>query len=201
MNERSKFRRRRFFLPGTSQARLILGAQVLLAVMVLLAGLGLYFIANRDLTQSYFAAHLALKNVQQILFPAIIIANVVMLVLSGVVLIFYTHRIAGPAYRLGMALRQIAKGDLNQKVIFRKNDYLQELASDANMMLAFLRRQVGEMQQQCAALNTAWEQAEAAGFTPQANAELAAVLQKLVREAEGFEKITATELFEPESVR
>ena len=126
------YTRKIYFLPNTSQARILLAIQIILAVIGLVASAILYIFLDRDLTANFFSAHITLQNVREMLFPSLFIINIVLLVMSGVINIFFSHRIAGPAYRISAVLKKIAKGDWTQKVFLRKGDYLQELAGALN---------------------------------------------------------------------
>ncbi len=48
--------------------------------------------------------------------------------------IFYTHKIAGPLYRIKMAAKSIIKGDLGTKIILRRKDVIQPFAESLNTM-------------------------------------------------------------------
>lgn len=52
-----------------------------------------------------------------------------------VLTIFYSHKIAGPLYRLKMAVRQITSGQLDFRVVFRKNDVIHPMAESLNNMI------------------------------------------------------------------
>jgi methyl-accepting chemotaxis protein len=58
------------------------------------------------------------------------------LIVSGAIFylisIFYSHRIAGPAWKLRTALHQLAEGGLPRPVKLRDTDYLQDLAKAVN---------------------------------------------------------------------
>ncbi len=176
---RPAYRRRRFFLPQTSQPRLLLSAQFVLAGVGLLASGALYLLVNRDLTDSYFSAHLAIRNVQQIFLPYLVGINLLVFLLSVVAMVFYTHRIAGPMYRLCRVLQGVARGELYHRVRFRRRDYLQEVAADANEALSFLQRQVQELKYATARLSMELEMMERAGQVPSNWEALLAVSQEL----------------------
>ena len=65
------------------------------------------------------------------LWPAILISVPIFMLLS----IWFTHRFAGPVYRLEQSLKQIASGDLGLQVRFRAGDDLQELAVLVNQII------------------------------------------------------------------
>jgi signal transduction histidine kinase len=49
--------------------------------------------------------------------------------------IFFSHRIAGPMYKLQKYLKDVREGHLEEKLFFRKGDYFPELANDINITL------------------------------------------------------------------
>lgn len=65
------------------------------------------------------------------LWPAILLSVPVFILMS----FWFTHRFAGPVYRLEQSLKQIASGDLGMQVRFRTGDDLQELAALVNQII------------------------------------------------------------------
>ncbi len=58
-----------------------------------------------------------------------------------------SHKIAGPAYRLGISIRRMSEGDYNFRIALRKADYLKPIANSLNTLLEdleFRRLQVQE---------------------------------------------------------
>ncbi len=140
-----KHKRKTYFLPNTSQAKILLAVQIILAVIGLIASAVLFILLNRDLTANFFSAHLTLRNVRDILFPSLLIINIVLLMMSGIINIFFSHRIAGPAYRISMVLKKIASGDWSQKAFLRKGDYLKEIASALNQSVDSTTERLGSL--------------------------------------------------------
>lgn len=54
--------------------------------------------------------------------------------------ILFSHRIVGPLPKIYEALRRVGQGDLNQKVVLRKNDELRDLAQAVNDMIEGLKK-------------------------------------------------------------
>lgn len=69
------------------------------------------------------------------IWPGIILS---MVLLSGFS-IFITHKIAGPVYRIKKSLQEIIAGNLNEKIVLRKNDELMDLAENVNFLTANMR--------------------------------------------------------------
>ncbi len=76
--------------------------------------------------------------------PLIIILPLVFLVLSAIV-IFISHRIAGPLFRLKMFMRKVGEGDLSVKLSFRNYDAIHDVADCFNEMVQNLRKKENEI--------------------------------------------------------
>ena len=145
--------RRKFFLWNSSQPRLLAGIEIIFIVLLLIAGAAFAAIANRDLTDAYFKAHLTIRNMLEILIPSLVAINLLGLAVSVVLAIFFTHRIAGPAYRLCRILNEVGEGNLAQVIQFRKGDELKELDDAATEMIVALQNRVRGLQLLSAELN------------------------------------------------
>ena len=53
--------------------------------------------------------------------------------LSFFICVFFSHKIAGPLYKLQKHLKLLRDGESPGKLFFRKGDYFQELADDVNL--------------------------------------------------------------------
>ena len=73
--------------------------------------------------------------VQPILLEALGVSSLVSILVVGLFMIFYTHRIAGPAYKLRQSLEKLARGETAEKISFRKNDEFQKLAEAFNSIV------------------------------------------------------------------
>jgi len=146
LNEKRAYHRTTFFLRKSSQPRLVVGIEIIFLILLIISSAILLLIANRDLTTTYMQAHLKIRNVQDILLPTLVAINVGGLALGAVLVLFYTHRIAGPVYRLCQTLRQIGQGNLSQSVHFRQTDELRELETATTEMVAALRARIARLQ-------------------------------------------------------
>jgi nitrogen fixation/metabolism regulation signal transduction histidine kinase len=137
--------RRRYFLWKSSQPRLLAGIETIFIILLAVSALVFSLIANRDLTETYLKAHIAIRSTLELLVPSLVIINIIGLIISVILVILFTHRIAGPVYRLCTILYQIGQGNLNQVVKFRKNDELTELDDAATGMLIGLQNHIKEL--------------------------------------------------------
>ena len=117
-----KRRRKKYFLSGSIQPRLLLGFAVLVFILVVIAGGLFYVLANRELSSEYYKAHSTLRYVMQNLLPWLLLVNLAGILVTLFLAVFYTHRIAGPAYRIQQDLRKIGQGVLTTRVKTRRRE-------------------------------------------------------------------------------
>lgn len=167
------FKRKQYFLPNSSQPHMLISIEIIILVLLIISSATLYLLANRNLETTYLQAHLKIKNLQQLLLPVLVLTNILGLGLSAILLVFFTHRIAGPAYRLSVILKQIGQGNLAIRVGFRKNDELKELEVATAKMLTALQGNVQTLRQATGQIKTSLEMLETAA--PALQAELASL--------------------------
>ena len=100
------------------------------------------------------------------------LALIVLLVVHNIV---FSHRIAGPLYRIRNELRRIGDGNLFVQVKLRKNDYLDKEAASVNEMVEALRvkmRGIDQNQKKASAVLTALQKAIARGSVDEMGREI-----------------------------
>jgi len=139
MAKKQHFRRRRYLVEGF-QLRY---AGLIILLMLLVAAVGSYTayftsisLLGEKLSNVYPQGRLVtiLKQVNNILlFRWLLIMPLVV-----AVSIWFSHKIAGPIYRIKQHLRQMASGDYTAKLSLRKNDELVDLSDIINNLQACL---------------------------------------------------------------
>lgn len=79
-----------------------------------------------------------------------------LLLISPLIFIFallFSHKIAGPVYRISRDLGEIAKGNLALKIRLRKGDELQDLATEINNMTSKLGSTISSNKEALAGIN------------------------------------------------
>lgn len=61
--------------------------------------------------------------------------------------LFFSHRIAGPLYAIGLKLKTIASGQVPDKLTLRKNDFLGEFADELNLAIEKIEAKQAGIQQ------------------------------------------------------
>ncbi len=156
----TRWRRRKYFLSKSAQPRLLLGVALLFLILIVIASGLFYILANRELSTEYYKAHSTLKHVMENLLPWLLLVNVLGLIVVLFLSVFYTHRIAGPTYRMKQDLRRIGQGFLATRVKTRKRDQLKDLEFEINEMAEELRRGVQETKEHFRKLQSSLEELE-----------------------------------------
>ncbi|MFP4550225.1 MAG: hypothetical protein ACLFNT_05430 [Spirochaetales bacterium] len=76
----------------------------------------------------------------ELILPPILINNVLLAIVLALLAVRYSHRFAGPLYRMSTDIRRVLAGEENVRIRLRKNDELRELASRINAILDALER-------------------------------------------------------------
>ena len=71
----------------------------------------------------------------ELILPAILINNLIIIVIVSTIGLFYSHRIAGPAYRMVKDIDRVLEGERGVVVRLRKTDKLKDLAEKLNQLL------------------------------------------------------------------
>jgi nitrogen fixation/metabolism regulation signal transduction histidine kinase len=69
----------------------------------------------------------------------LVVTEGVFILLTFLLGLFMSHRIAGPLFKLRRQFAELAKGGFDGKLYFRKKDYFPELADDFNQMVRNIR--------------------------------------------------------------
>jgi len=145
-------RRHQRYIKRSFQRRFIIQFCLLMVLGCLAFGAGLYLYATRTLTTAFIDSKLRVMSTAQFLLPALAICTLAvaaaLALLAAARLLFFSHRIAGPLYRLEKTAQAIGNGDLSAEVRLRRGDELQDFAHSMDGMAADLRALVREVHAQ-----------------------------------------------------
>ncbi len=71
----------------------------------------------------------------ELIVPPILFNNLIMLIVVSIIGIFYSHKIAGPAYRIQEDIKRVLGGEKDVVIRLRKKDKLKELADKVNKLI------------------------------------------------------------------
>jgi methyl-accepting chemotaxis protein len=151
------YKRKRYFIQKGFQSKMIRNVLLLVIIGTVITGAIVYGIvayqqkmAKAELfaVTDTFGDDPKIITRIQIVKPAIIssliITNVISLIVVSVLMLFYSHRIAGPVYKIQKAMGQVQDGHFGLDISLRIKDEFQELADSFNLMLDGLRKKVLE---------------------------------------------------------
>lgn len=112
------------------------------------------------------------RNQQTTMMLSLVAGLTLLVVLIGLLGIYFTHKVVGPIYKMKMLLRQVGEGKLNFQGRLRKGDELQDFFEVfAGMVEKLKARQAAEV----ADLDAALEEAKATGASDAAVARIVKV--------------------------
>lgn len=131
------------FFERRYQARFLLRLALLFALGTSFLFLVLFTVFSRNLTGDFSSVFYALRHFAEFLFPIIAISVLAFVLLVcgavAIICIYDMHKVAGPIYRMEMALEEYISGDPVRPVFFRQGDQIQPLAAEFNAFVGRLR--------------------------------------------------------------
>jgi len=192
MGNRLPFRRRNYFIKKKFQVNFTVKFLIIILIEAFLAaGLFLYM-SKGTLTTGYLGSELRIARTYDFFLPMLLLSNLIIVGISAVigiaVLIFLSHRIAGPLYRFENILDAIKKGDLTQRFKLRENDQFVELANSINEHTDTLDKNMGHLKAGVMEFSQlASKMQTAMASDPSANKELERLLQEMSKKLQELE--------------
>ena len=192
MGNRLPFRRRNYFIKKKFQVNFTVKFLIIILIEAFLAaGLFLYM-SKGTLTTGYLGSELRIARTYDFFLPMLLLSNLIIVGISAVigigVLIFLSHRLAGPLYRFENILNSIKKGDLTQRFKLRENDQFAELANSINEHTDTLDKNMGHLKAGVMEFSQlASKMQTALASDPSANKELERLLQEMSKKLQALE--------------
>jgi hypothetical protein len=121
------------------------------AAMLVLFGLVLYLFLRGEIQSNLQSAHAAYRTMGEMLFPIILTVSLLMLGLLSVTIVFVvlyaSHRIAGPMYRFHQVLKDFEARNLGSMTRIRDDDHLTEIAETLENVRAQLLSDMGRLRE------------------------------------------------------
>jgi len=138
-----KHGRRQYFINKAFQAEFIVKFCVLVALGCIVFGAILYAFSSSTLTTSFENSRLVVKSTADYILPGLLFGGVIVgfltAVVTSLVVVLMTHRVAGPIYRFEKYAQEVGSGQLCSELKIRKKDQFQNLVGAFNKMTDGLR--------------------------------------------------------------
>lgn len=184
-------KRRHFFIHKRLQTKygILTGCLLIVYTIIILAAIFaphvMILFSDASLQQRSEAAE-ALLLLHNNIWPAILL----IIINFGFLSIYMTHRIAGPIFVFERMTRAISLGDIKIRAHLRKNDDLQELARDLNMMADDMEGLVVSIQEEHKSLSSYSSEIRAELESQQISAQrISDILTRIDADRNSLEKI------------
>lgn len=145
MSARKDIRRKNYFIKRRFQTKFILRfcGLVVLSMVILGVTLFLYLSSRSTVTTAFVNSRLSIISTTDYILPVLIGASLITIILiciaTAVVVMYLSHRIAGPLFRIEKGIGEIKEGDLTLKINLRSNDEITKMAECFNGMVESLK--------------------------------------------------------------
>ena len=184
IRSQSKNRRRNYFIKKKFQASFILKFCLLVVLTALISAVVIYRFSSQSVTTVFENSRLIIKPGTEFILPGLILSTLMSVIFVGIatiiIVLFMSHRIAGPLYKLEDSLERMANGDMSFDIYFRKGDEAKKLAEIFNMTSQRLNNLVSDVKQEVARLDPAINEIKAlAEKSPAERKALKEAIEKL----------------------
>jgi methyl-accepting chemotaxis protein len=142
----TSLKRRNFYIDKDFQTIFIIKFCALVAGGALLTIAFLYLMSRYSTTVSIVKARVMVMTTGDFLLPllvqTVLVVTLVVSLAAAVVTLFVSHKIAGPLYRFKQTFKDLSMGNFSNQVRLRKEDQLQEVATEFNQMITAVRGQI-----------------------------------------------------------
>ena len=143
------YKRRNYFIDKAFQSEFILKFCGLVILGSVFFGIILYMFSKNTLTTSFENSRLVIKSTADYIFPGLLFGGLLVAVFTaiaaGAVVMFMTHRIAGPMYRFEKYIKEIGSGKLYSDLKIRQKDQFQNMVGALNKMTGDLKMGLSEV--------------------------------------------------------
>ncbi|MBI2401070.1 MAG: methyl-accepting chemotaxis protein [Deltaproteobacteria bacterium] len=184
-------KRKKLYIKKEFQTDFSIKFLILIAMESVLAiGLFIYLSRGTFIT-GYSGAELVIARTGAYFLPTVLLANLALIGVTAVagfiIMLAYSHKIAGPLYRFEKSIDEMASGDLTSRFNLRANDQLEELAGKMNVLSEKLDEAVTGIKSEAKELEGALE--EARECLRSGSCDTAMLEKKLSKASENLEKL------------
>ncbi len=136
-------RRKNYYIKKKFQRDFILKFLALLLLGALISGAIIYLMSKSALTTTFDNSRLAIRSTADYILPSVLLSGAAAMIIIGfaaiIMMLFASHKIAGPLYRIGKDIDELASGNLNVRFVLRGGDEIKELAHKLDSMAQSLK--------------------------------------------------------------
>ncbi|MGR3318909.1 MAG: HAMP domain-containing protein [Candidatus Anammoxibacter sp.] len=153
------YKRKQYFIQKDFQTKFILRFLGIALIASIASAFAFYFFVANDISASFSKAHMQIRNTWQIFLPALIMIGSLTFIISAAISTFmmirFSHKIAGPLFRLEQIAKQIGEGNLDINVKLREEDQILPLAESFGKMAKGMNDRMYEIRESAENLDKA----------------------------------------------
>jgi methyl-accepting chemotaxis protein len=184
MSDAQNSKRRKIFINKRFQTDFSIKFLVLIVIESLLAIAIFSYLSRGTIITGYSGSDIVVARTGEYFMPTLLLVNLVIIGVTAiagfVILLYVSHKIAGPLYRFERSLEEIGSGDLTHKFTLRSHDQLGELADRLNEFNGRLERAVAGVQKEMSGFKSVLSEIKSGLSSPVADKEM---LERLIAEA------------------
>lgn len=179
----SQNRRKNYFIKKEFQVKFILKFCILVVIAALISAFVIYYFSSQSVSTVFENSRLTIKPGTEFILPGLILSSLISIAIVGVatvfIVLFVSHRIAGPLYKLENSLERMASGDLSFDIHFRNKDEIARLARNFNAASHNLNRLMGEIKTEATQIDSAINELKVAIGTLPEEKHLKEIIEKI----------------------
>ncbi len=152
-------RRRNYFIKRKFQIKFILRFCTLLILGSIITATILYLLSEDTATTAFVNSRLSIVSTSDYILPALVGSSLISIIFISIatafVIMYLSHRIAGPLFKIEKSIKEIGTGDLSLRIHLRTSDEITEIADSLNEMsenfnkrVLEIRRNAGDLSKQ-----------------------------------------------------
>ncbi|MFC1708737.1 HAMP domain-containing protein [Candidatus Omnitrophota bacterium] len=142
-------KRKDYFIKKKFQGKFMFKFCMLVVLGAVITGAFLYLLSADTVTTAFIDSRLSIIRTSDYILPILISSSLISVVLVSIatvfVIMFLSHRIAGPLYKMEKSVKEIGEGNLNLKINLRSTDEITEMADRLNEMTRNIRERLTEI--------------------------------------------------------
>lgn len=142
-------RRKCYFIKKDFQRNFIIKFCLLVLLGSLISGAIIYLMSRATVTTTFLNSRLTIKSTADFILPAVLLSSLVVIICVGLstiaVVLFTSHKIAGPLYHLEKDVEELGKGNLKARFTLRQGDEIKAMAENLAQAAANLRAKVNSI--------------------------------------------------------
>lgn len=145
-------RRKNYFIKKEFQTKFILKFCALVALTAVISALLIYLFLSHSVTTVFENSRISIKPSTEFIMPGLIFSSLISVILVSLatiaIVLFISHRIAGPLYKLEKSLERMGEGDVSFDIHFRRNDETKVLSEVFNKSRQRLNSMISDIKKE-----------------------------------------------------